>query len=185
MEIQQLNCKNCGAPIEWDGTYGKVVKCPYCGSAFIPAATEMEDVWLMTDPVARARYEFNGTLDKLEHDIRYEVMRGQDWSELDHAYLGEIARLKEAGVVRKLASFWAISPHPPIYRALADGEIVLGGKRVPFRRSDEIVWACPMTRDRFDPGLPVLAGDFQDVRIQRTCGEMANAPGMTLSSNAA
>jgi hypothetical protein len=175
MGVRRINCESCGAPIDWDGTYGKPVTCSYCGSTFLPAATGMEDVWLMTDPVARARYEFNGALDKLEHDIRYEVMRGQDWSEADHAYLREIARLEEAGVVRKLASFWAISPHPPVYRARADGEINLGGQRIPFRKGDEIVWACPMTRDRFDLDLPVLVGDFQDARLRRLCGEMASA----------
>lgn len=74
----------------------------------------------MTDPVARARDEFSDTLAKLEHDIRYEVLRGQDWSDLDHAYLQEITRLESAGMVRRLASFWAVSPHPPVYRALLD-----------------------------------------------------------------
>lgn len=175
MGVRRINCESCGAPIDWDGTYGKPVTCSYCGSIFIPAATEMEDVWLMTDPVALARYEFNGILDKLEHDIRYEVLRGKDWSQVDRAYLREITRLEEAGVVRKLASFWAISPHPPVYRALADGEMHHGGQRVPFRKGDEIVWACPMTRDCFGLDLPVLLGDFQDERVQRLCGEMANA----------
>lgn len=175
MKLQQLDCENCGAPIDWDGTYSKSVKCPYCGSTFMPAATEMEDVWLMTDPVARARYEFNGTLDKLEHDIRYEVMRGQDWSDLDRAYLDEIARLEQDGAVRRLASFWAISPHPPVYRVLQEGELNLGGQRIPFHEGDEIVWACPMTRDGFNLELPILVGDFQDNRVQRLCGEMMNA----------
>lgn len=175
MALRKLECESCGASLEWDGTYGKAVRCPYCGSTFVPAATEVQDTWLMTDLVARARYEFNGTLDKLEHDIRYEVMRGQDWSELDREYLREIARLEQAGVVRRLASFWAASPHPPVYRALKDGEIHLGGKRVRFRTGDEIIWACPMTRDRFNLDLPVLMGDFQDERVQRLCGEMVNA----------
>ncbi len=175
MQIHEIDCENCGAALEWDGRYGKTVKCPYCGSTFLPAATVMEDVWLMTDPVARARYEFNGTMDKLEHDIRYEVMRGQDWSELDRAYLREIDRLEQVGLIRRLASFWASSPHPPVYRALADGEIVLGERRLPFLERDEIVWACPMTRDRFDLDSPVLIGDFQDARVQRLCGEMVNA----------
>lgn len=175
MGLRQLECENCGAPIAWDGTYGQAVRCPYCGTTFVPAATEMEDVWLMTDPVARARYEFNGTLDKLEHDIRYEVMRGQDWSDLDRAYLREIARLEQAGVVRRLASFWAVSPHPPVYRALQEGEMHLGERHVPFRKGDEIVWACPMTRDQFNLDLPVLIDDFQDARVQRLCGEMVNA----------
>jgi uncharacterized Zn finger protein (UPF0148 family) len=175
MKLQSIECENCGAPIEWDGTYGKTVVCRYCGATFIPTATEMENVWLMTDPVARARYEFNGTLDKLEHDIRYEVMRGQDWSALDREYLREVARLEKEGVIHRLASFWAVSPHPPIYRALKDGEMHLGGRRVPFRKGDEIVWACPMTRDRFNLDLPVLIGDFQDEHMKRLCGEMVNA----------
>jgi hypothetical protein len=109
---------NCGAGVDWDGTYGKPIKCSYCGSTIIPAATELEELWMMTDPVARARYEFKGEVNKLEHDIRYEVMRGQDWSNLDREYLVEIQRLEQAGIVRKLASFWSISPHPPVYRAL-------------------------------------------------------------------
>lgn len=175
MRLRELDCPNCGAAIEWDGRYGRPVKCPYCGSAFLPAATQMGKVWLMTDPVARARYEFEGTLEALEHDIRYEVMRGQDWSELDRAYLAEIDRLEGLGVIRRLASFWAVSPHPPIYRAVSDGELNLAGTRLPFSQGNEIVWACPMTRDRFELTLPVMIGDFQDERTRRMCGEMLNA----------
>lgn len=175
MKLQQLDCENCGAPIEWNGTYGKPVTCQYCGATFIPAATMMEDVWLMTDPVARSRYEFDGSLEKLEHDIRYEVMRGEDWSESDREYLQEISHLENQGLVRRLASFWAISPHPPVYRALQDGEFHLGGQCIHFKKGDEIVWACPMTRDRFELELPLLIADFNDARVQRLCGEMSNA----------
>ncbi len=175
MKLQQIQCTSCGAPIEWDGKYGQPVKCTYCGSVFLPAVTGREDVWLMTDVVARARYEFEGRLDKLEQDIRFEVMRGQDWSALDRAYAAEINRLETEGVVRKLATFWAISPHPSVYRALRDGELNLKGNRIPFKKGDDIVWACPMTRDRFNLDWPVLIGDFQDQRTQQLCGNMANA----------
>ena len=175
MGIRVLNCPNCGATVDWDGRYGKTVRCEYCGGVFIPAATDAENIWLMTDPVARARYEFEGTLDRLEHDIRYEVLRGGDWSAEDRAYAREMARLEGEGVVRRLASFWAISPHPPVYRALKDGEIVLGERRVQFKEGDEVVWACPMTRDRFELDVPVLVGDFGDARVQRLCGVMVNA----------
>lgn len=175
MQLRTINCDNCGASVEWDGTYGKTVNCSYCGSTFMLAATELDDVWMMTDPVARARYEYAGTMDKLEHDIRYEVMRGQDWSAYDRAFLTEIDRLEEVGLVRRLASFWSVSPHPPIYRALGDGEIVLGEHRLPFQEGDEIIWACPMTRDRFELNLPALIGNFQDARIQNVCGIMVNA----------
>lgn len=175
MKLHQLDCESCGAPISWDGRYGKLVSCNYCGAQFIPAATTMEDVWLMTDPVARARYEFDGKLERLEHDIRYEVMRGQDWSDHDREYLREITRLEKTGVVRGLASFWTVSPHPRVYRALRDEKILLGGQNITFRKGKEIVWACPMTRDRFELDLPVLISDFNDSRIQRLCGDMVNA----------
>lgn len=130
---------------------------------------------MMTDPVARARYEFEGTLDKLDHDIRFEVMRGEDWTELDRAYVREIGRLEAEGKVHRLASFWAISPHPPVFRAHEDGSMQLGADTVSFRKGDEIVWACPMTRDQFSLDLPVLIGDFQDQWTQRLCGVMASA----------
>ncbi len=129
----------------------------------------------MTDPVARARYEFDGTLNQLEHDLRFEVMRGEDWTASDREYLREIARLEKKGTIRKLASFWAVSPHPSVYRALSDGNLRVGGRRFEFSEGDEIVWACPMTRDRFELDAHVLIGDFQDARIQRRCGEMVNA----------
>lgn len=172
---KQLNCPNCGAPLNWDGKYDKPITCPYCGSQFMPGPTEVDDVWLMTDPVARARFEFSGTLDKLEHDIRYEVLRGGTWSSLDRACKGEMDRLEREGAIRRLASFWALSPFPPVYRSRQDGELVLGGRRFPFRKGQELVWACPMTRDRFELEYPILIGDFASERVQRLCGEMADA----------
>lgn len=172
---KQLNCPNCGAPLNWDGKYSKPLTYPYCGSQFQPGPTEVDDVWLMTDPVARARFEFDGTLDKLEHDIRYEVLRGGTWSNLDRECKGALDRLERAGMIRRLASFWALSPFPPVYRARQDGEVVLGGRRFPFRKGQELVWACPMTRDGFDLEYPILIGHFASERVQRLCGEMADA----------
>src|SRR5579859_2433456 len=173
--LTKLNCPNCGAPLDWDGAYGRPITCPYCGSTFMPGPTAVDDVWLFTDPVARARFEFAGTLDKPEHDIRYEVPRGGTWSERDRECKHELDQLERQGAIRKLASFWALSPFPPVYRARQDGELTLGGKRFPFRKGQELVWACPMTRDRFELDDPILIGDFASERVQRTCGEMADA----------
>ena len=173
--LTKLNCPNCGAPLDWDGTYGKTITCPYCGSTFMPGATDVDDLWLFTDTVARARFEFKGTLDKLEHDIRYETLRGGTWSELDRECKRELDRLQREGIIRKLASFWAFSPFPPVYRARQDGTLPLGGQRFPFRKGDELVWACPMTRDAFELDYPILIGDFESERVQHACGEMTNA----------
>lgn len=173
--LKQLNCPNCGAPLNWDGKYDKPLTCPFCGSQFMPGPTEVDDIWLMTDPVARARFEFNGTLDKLEHDIRYEVLRGGTWGPLDRQCKVELDRLEQEGVIRKLASFWALSPFPPVYRARQDGELNLGRRRLPFQKGQELVWACPMTRDHFELEYPILIGDFASARFQRLCGEMAGA----------
>lgn len=173
--VEALTCPQCGAPLKWDGRYDTALICPYCGAEVRPAATAMEDVWMMTDPVARARYEADGTLDKLEHDIRYEVMRGQDWSAEDRQYAAEIERLTKEGSVRRLATFWSVSPHPSVYRALKSGAIRFGAGSAGFQAGDDLVWACPMTRDSLGLGLPVLVGDLQDARVQRLCGKMANA----------
>ncbi|HKZ55873.1 MAG TPA: hypothetical protein VJ123_10360 [Anaerolineales bacterium] len=102
----------------------------------------------MTDPVARARFEFGGRLDELEHNIRFEVLRGETWSGLGRECKSELERLERQGAIRKLASFWAISPFPPVYRAQQDSALTLGGRRFPFRAGQELVSACRMTRDR-------------------------------------
>ncbi len=175
MTRQQIPCTTCGAPVDWDGSYSHPVECSYCGARFVPSVSGTDDVWLMTDPVARARYEFEGRLDALAHDIRFEVMRAQDWSLLDRAFVAEAARLEQAGVIRRLASYWAVSPHPPIFRAVRSGSFSFGERAVPFNAGQELVWACPMTRDRFNLTLPVLVGDFQSARVGRLCGEMTNA----------
>ena len=141
----------------------------------MPGATEVDDVWLFTDPVARARFEFEGRLDQLEHDISYEVLRGGTWTARDRECQRELDRLEREGLLRKLASFWALSPFPPVYRARRDGEVALGGRRFPFRTGEELVWACRMTRDHFQLEDPILIGDFASERVQRLCGDMAGA----------
>lgn len=175
LNLKPIECPNCGAPVSWDGTYGKPVTCAHCGSLFIPGPTDVDDIWLMTDPVARARYEANGTLAQLEHDIRYEVLRGGTWSPLDRAVKAQLDQLEQAGIIRKLASFWFTSPFPPVYRARQEGQFVLDGKRIPFRKGQEMIWACPMTRDTFNLDVPLLIGNFEDETVQRLCGEMREA----------
>ena len=175
VSFEGLTCPNCGAPTQWDGTYGRPVTCPYCGAQVMPGPTDVDDIWLMTDPVARARFEFRGQLPELEHDVRYEVLRGGTWSDMDRECKQVLEGLARQGALRGIASFWALSPFPPIYRAQQDGELPLGGRKFSFRKGQELIWACPMTRDRFELEAPILIGDFQSERVQRLCGEMADA----------
>lgn len=173
--LKQLECPSCGAPLAWDGKYSHPITCPYCGSQVMPGPSDVDDVWLMTDPVARARYEFNGTLDKLEHDIRWEVLRGSTWSALDREVKRQLGELERQGVIRTLASFWSTSPFTPVYRARQAGALLLDGKHFPFQKGQDIIWACAMTRDRFNLDYPILIGNFEDETVQRLCGEMREA----------
>lgn len=79
----------------------------------MPGATEVDDVRLFTDSVARARFGLDDRLDKLEHDIRYEILRGGAMGELDHECKCELDQLEHEGLLRKLPSFGALSPSRP------------------------------------------------------------------------
>ena len=136
---------------------------------------DRNDVFLMTDPVARARYEREGKTEELENDIRYEVMRGKPWHPEDIEFLQQMRILRSQGVIRKMASFWNISPHPSVYRALKDGKMRIGGKQYSFRRGLDMVWACPMLRDLAALPGPVLIDTFSSKRIAQLCGAMSNA----------
>lgn len=174
VNLKQLNCPNCGAPLNRDGKYDKPIVCPYCGSQFMPGPTEVDDVWLMTDPVARARFEFNGTLDKFEHDICYEVLRGGPWQPEDLEYKSEISRLLREGLIADKGAFWFRSPHPTVYRARRDGLLTIAGRVYRFRAGDDLVFQCRMERDdaEEDPG-PVLIARLQSTEKAVLCGEMS------------
>jgi len=108
--MKELKCTSCGAPIDWDGQYGKPVECPFCGSRFLPSPTEVDDVWLMTDRVAFAEYEFDGKLEQLEHDIRFEVKRGGPWQPVELEYKREIRRLLREGALADKGTYWWAKP---------------------------------------------------------------------------
>ncbi len=139
------------------------------------ASLNPADIFLMTDPIARARYEREGTLSLLENDIRYEVMREQPWQEQDLDYLRQVKILEVRRIIHRLASFWSISPHQSVYRALKRGEFCLAGKSCRFKKGQDIVWACPMMRDLAGIDVPVLIGNFQSQRIGKLCGQMRNS----------
>jgi hypothetical protein len=97
------------------------------------------DIWAFTDPDARDQYEQSGELDKLEHDIRFEVMRGETWLPEELEYKIEIRRLLREGTIGDKGSYWFTSPFPTVYRALSSGSFTAGGRDYNFREGDDIV----------------------------------------------
>jgi len=134
-----------------------------------------DNVWMMTDPVAKAKYEHEGRLDELEQDIRFDVLRGQLFSADDIAFAQQIDWLEQTGVVQRMASYWAVSPHPTIYRALQAGQLSLAGRTLALHRGDQLVWLCQMGMEMFDSEAPVLIGDLRAARMRRLCSDMGNA----------
>ncbi len=134
------------------------------------------DVWAFTDPDAKAQYTRQGKLRQLEHDIRFEVMRGGPWQPEELEYKREIRRLLQEGVIEDKGTYWFSSPFPTVYRALQDGALTVGGVTHRFRSGQEIVFQCRMRRD-MNPDLrgPLLIGNFNPTHKTELCGSMGGA----------
>ncbi|MGB9588716.1 MAG: hypothetical protein ACPL7O_11110 [Armatimonadota bacterium] len=130
------------------------------------------DPWLFTAESAKDTYRRRGESEELERDIRNSVMGGKPWRPEDLEYLKEIQRLVNEGVVEQDASRWAVSPFPPIYRALRDGEMAISGRTNGFKKGEQIVFQCKMSRERNGLPGPVLIGRFKPALQDRYCGDM-------------
>ena len=126
--------------------------------------------------MARARFEFGCRLDRLEHDIRYEVMRGGPWRPEELEYKSEIRQLLREGSVADKGTHWFRSLHPTVYRAQRDGALSVAGTNYRFRGGDDLVFQCRMERDEAaeDPG-PVLIVRLRPTEAARLCGDMSRA----------
>lgn len=134
------------------------------------------DFWAFTDPDARDVYEERGELSVLEHDIRYEVMRGGPWQPEELEYKREIRRLLREETIKDKGSYWFSSPFPTVYRAVRRGSLTLAGKEYPFRTGDDIVFQCRMTRDKKSEITdPVLIARLQPTKKSMLCGQMGGA----------
>lgn len=135
-----------------------------------------DDVWAFTDPDAREDYARRGKVKRLEHDIRFEVMRGVPWQPEDLEYKSELRRLLREEVIDDKGTYWFRSPHPTVYRARRDGQLILAGREYRFRAGDDLVFQCRMERDEAeeDPG-PVLIARLQSAENAVLCGEMDDA----------
>lgn len=134
------------------------------------------DVWAFTDPDAREKYERQNKLNRLERDIRFEVMRGESWQPEELEYKSEIRRLLREGKVTDKGTYWYSSPHSTVYRALRRGSLSIDGKEYRFQAGDELVFQCRMARDKTkeDSG-PVLISQFDAAERSVLCGEMSSA----------
>ncbi|MEJ2352040.1 MAG: hypothetical protein P8Y03_19815 [Anaerolineales bacterium] len=116
------------------------------------AAIGPEDLWLFTDPTARAIYSQQGRLDQLKQDIQTYVRREPQWDPDEVEFKRELQRLLKAGLIVPEPAFGHLSPHPTIYQAIEEGAIEISGERYAFDIGDQIVfepWLERITR----PGL--------------------------------
>lgn len=134
------------------------------------------DIWAFTDPDARQVYADQGKLRELEHDIRYEVMRGGPWEPDELEYKREIRRLLREGTITDKGAYWFTSPFPTVYRATRSGSLTIGGKVYSFRPGDDVVFQCRMTRDMHpDMTGPVLIAQLRPTDKAQLCGQMGGA----------
>lgn len=133
------------------------------------------NLWIFTDPDAKDDYIREGTIKKLEHDIRFEVMRGEPWLPIEIEYKNEIRRLLRYGVIRDKGTYWYTSPHPTVYVANRSGEINVCGITTQFRKGDEIVFQCRMRRDMNNLSVPFIIGRFKPTDESMLCGDMDTA----------
>ncbi|MFV1859136.1 MAG: hypothetical protein ACC647_07270 [Anaerolineales bacterium] len=135
-----------------------------------------EDIWAFTDPDARDAFTEEGNLAKLEHDIRYEVMRGEPWEEDELAFKREIRRLLREDAITDKGTYWFTSPFPTVYRAVQDGELKIGTRTFQFRTDDDLVFQCRMDRDKNPQSEgPLLIDQLQPTDKAKLCGDMGGA----------
>lgn len=131
------------------------------------------DPWLFTSRSAKDAYRRKGKLDELEQDIRSSGMGGKPWRPDDIEYLREIQRLVDEGTVEEEASRWAVSPFPPVYKALRSGEMTIGGRVHSFKKGEELVFQCRMEQETKGLPGPVLISEFTPAKRDRYCGDMS------------
>jgi hypothetical protein len=134
-----------------------------------PPAT---NIWLFTDPLAKAIYTRRGELDLLERDIRTFAMFHDQWDADELELKGRINDLVEEKLLAPGLSFANISPHPTIYKALRPGKIEICGEKYHFHVSDEIIFASWPER-LAHPGVngPLRIGRFDIAESVCLCSQ--------------
>lgn len=119
------------------------------------------NVWLFTDPLAKALYSQRGELDILEQDIRTFAMFHDRWDLDELEFKQQVELLVQAKWLIADISFAYISPHPTIYKALRAGKIEISNERYHFQAGEEIIFASWPER-LSHPGIngPLRIGRF-------------------------
>lgn len=135
-----------------------------------------KDIWAFTDPDARNWFANQGLLAELEHDIRNEVMRGEDWLPEELEYKRALRRLLRQRKITDKGSYWYTSPFPTVYRALQNGSLTIKGITYRFQAEDDIVFQCRMTRDKnLHLTGPLFIGRLNPTETHLLCGQMGGA----------
>lgn len=139
---------------------------------------------LFTSPRALADYRaglftrWDGSscsLDDLEWDLKTEVMRMQNWTELELQFHAVLDRLLAQGYIEDTGNYWYRSPHGAVYRIRENVKIRLLGKTFRLRRGRQMAFQCRMSREQRSLTAPFITGSFEAASHSMLCGEMANA----------
>jgi hypothetical protein len=119
------------------------------------------NVWLFTDPLAKAVYSQRGELDLLEQDIRTFAMFHEHWDQEELEFKHQVELMLQANWLMPDISFAYVSPHPTIYKALRAGKIEISGEKYHFQTGEEIIFASWPER-LSHPGIngPLRIGRF-------------------------
>jgi hypothetical protein len=130
------------------------------------------DVWLFTDPAAKAYYAREGKLARLEQDIRTYVMFNGRWGPDELDFKREIDRLTYLNILVPRSAFGHLSPHPTIYQAIREGRIQVIDEHFHFRIGDDIVFE-PWIARLSHPGLvgPLRIGRLDTTARYSLCCE--------------
>lgn len=129
-----------------------------------------DDVWLFTDPTAKAVYARQGRLELLEQDIMTHVMYAGRWAPEELELKSQIqCRLRERVLIPK-GSFVHVSPHSSVYWAVHDGALHIGGQKFHYVLGDEIAFA-PWLMRVHTPSLqgPVRIARFRAASTLHLC----------------
>jgi hypothetical protein len=135
---------------------------PFGGTVFEQNSQPSTNVWLFTNPLAKAIYARRGMLSELERDIYTFAMFQGKWGADELEFKRKIDELCRAKLVSTETCFGNISPHPTIYKALMRGRIEICGEKYYFQIGDEIVFVSWSER-LSHPGIkgPLRIGHFE------------------------